>query len=561
MAENGPPPGEGTPEQAPPQEPGGSRDGGLAAMPADGTEGYGPGGVPFPGGFVPGGFPEGGVPDGTEPGTEGEPGAMAFGMQVPKSLREQAVEAFRRGDDAQGFRLLYGHFLADPSAKEDLVQKMVWLPGLKRPALGPRIGVVAFYNRPPPEFDASPQPIGSPELSAAMAEILGGQGAGSGNEERRPRVARGRRGPASDAPAPEIAPGGEMPQRANSGALAGLEFFTGELGAKLVEGLQQRIARGDYGPLFKEIHEEISRPAVIRGPDGELLPGAAPGSDGGPGGLAAPTAGLEGTDGPGGPGQLPGQGKAAAASQAGVLAVGVAWLGQVNSREELMQKAHEAGVDVLVTYEITLRLPRNSNLVNNSTRIRISLVRDDSAWFTSAALDNRTVLLAREKGQKGEDPVDKEVGRALAALDEKLRPAPLPASLTPSVIQQRVASLVEQRPIDPWAAAVEVRFYAAKGWLEEQAALEAIASLVGTTEYARLLASVPGGSLTQQLGTALSLPNLLDMVRGVNMAGRMMAPAMRAGSAGGAFPGGGQPRRSRPFGGRPIGPGSPTDGP
>jgi hypothetical protein len=487
---------------------------------------------------------------------------MALQMLVPKSLREQAVEAFRSGEDAEGFRLLYGHFLADAATRNELVEKMVWLPGLKRPALGPRIGVVAFYNRPPPGFDASPQPVGSPELAAAMAEILGGEGAGSGVEERRPRVARGRRSPAAEVNAPpQGVPGGEMTQPAASGVLGRLQFFTGELGTKLVEGLKQRILRGEYGPLFKEIQEEIERPAVIRGPDGQLLEGAVPGSDGGPGGLAAPSATIEGTDGPGGPGQLPGSGKAAAASEEGSLAVGVVWLGQVSSREELQRKAHEANVDVLVTYEISLRVPRTGSLVNNSTRIRVSLVRDDSAWFTSAPLENRVVLLAREKGQKGEDPVDKEIGRALAALDEKLRPAPLPASLTPPVVQQRVASLVEQRPIDPWAAAVEIQFYAAKGWLEDQAALEAIAGLIGTTEYARLLASVPGGSLTHQLASALSLPNLLDVVHGVNTASRLVLPAVRAQVRGGAAPSDGLPRRVRPFGGRPGGPGSPTDGP
>lgn len=562
MAENTPPPGEGAPEEATPQEPSGSPDGGgLAAMPADGTEGFGPGGPPLPGGFgfAPGGFSEGATPEGVEPGTEGEPGEMAFQMAAPKSLREQAVEALRSGDDAAGFRLLYGHFLADPSAVDDLMQKMVWLPGVKRPALGPRIGIVAFYNRPPPEFDASPQPIGSPELAAALAKILGGQEGGSGNEERRPRFGRGRRGPAENAaPTPEIGPGEEMPQRAASGALARLEFFTGELGTKLVEGLTQRIARGDYGPLFKEIQEEIERPAVIRSPDGENFPQGAPGTDGGL--PDSSLAGVDATDGAGGPGQLPGRGKAAAAGEAGALAVGVVWLGQSNSREELLKKAREEGVDVLITYEISLRVPRMSDLVNNSTRIRISLVRDDSVWFTSAALDNRTVLLARERGQKGEDPVDKEVGRALAALDEKLRAAPLPASLTSAVIQQRVASLVEQPFIDPWAAAVEVRFYAAKGWLQPQEELETIAKLIGTTEYAQLLASVPGGSLTQQLGTALSLPKVLDMVHGLNFASRLLVPARRAMPGGGAEPDvgpTGPPRRTRPFGGRSLGPGSP----
>lgn len=496
-------------------------------MPSEGGEGYPAGGLAFPGG-IPAGFPEVGQPDGGQPGFEGELGGLAWAMQPPKTLRDKAVDAFREGDDAAGFKLLYGHYLADPSAAAELAEKMQWIPGLKRPALGPRIGLIAFYNRPPPGFDASPQPIGSAELAAAMAGVLGGGEAGGGGEEQRPRFARGRRPPLEGGfvPPPDTVSG--EAQSTAAGALERLAFFTGELGTRLVEKLEERIARGDYGPIFRELQEEIERPTTGRGVDGEPAEGAAPGSDGGPGGpLAAGLAGVEGTDGPSGQARLPGQGRAAAADRGGWLAMGVVWLGQTSSREELQEIAREAGVDVLITYEISLRVPRAGSLVNNTTRMRVSLVRDDSTWFTSASLENRLVLLNREKGQKGEDPVDKEIGRLLAALDEKLRPAPLPASLTAPVVQQRVTSLVEQRPIDPWAAAVEIRFYSARGLIDTQVALESIAKLIGNTEYAQLLASVPVVSPQQQLGSVMSLPTLMDWVQGVNTATRLIRFAGR----------------------------------
>jgi hypothetical protein len=75
----------------------------------------------------------------------------------PKSLREQAIEAFKRGDDPTGFQLLYTHFAIMPGAGEELAEKMAWNPGLRRPALGPRFAVGAIYN-PPDDFEDSPSP-------------------------------------------------------------------------------------------------------------------------------------------------------------------------------------------------------------------------------------------------------------------------------------------------------------------------------------------------------------------------------------------------------------------
>jgi hypothetical protein len=62
---------------------------------------------------------------------------------------------------------------------------MAWVPGLRRPALGPRIGIAAHYVTAVGDFTGSPQPIGSTELQTALDAVAqnskqGGQRAGGG---------------------------------------------------------------------------------------------------------------------------------------------------------------------------------------------------------------------------------------------------------------------------------------------------------------------------------------------------------------------------------------------
>jgi hypothetical protein len=155
------------------------------------------------------------------------------------------------------------------------------------------------------------------------------------------------------------------------------------------------------------------------------------------------------------------------------------------------------------------------------------------------------VMQGREKGQKTDDPVDKEVGRALEALDKACKPAPLPKQVTAELAKSRIAGLIAEKPADPLPVLLETRFYVTKGLLTDNDMQQAAVSLLGEIEYAQLIASSPDGEMTQAIGSAISLPGMIELMRGVNTATGASARAKARRERDAANPGEGQPPRAR----------------
>lgn len=522
----GTPPGGETPPPTEAPQPSGSPDGGQPEPGERGVPGGGFGGLGFGGG---GGSPEGGGSEG------GLPDLSSFKMPPPqKSLRDQAIDAYRAGDEATGMQLLLTHFAIVPGAERELNQKMGWYAAMpRRVALGPRIGLAAFYDKPPRDFEGSPMPIGSTELATALSAINAAQQQGNDDRRRKKAKAGG-----------EQAPPAGNPEDFTPGTPKGdLFFHTGELGTKFLEALQLRIDSGEYGQMYKDITEAVARPAL---PDDPNNPGGDPNNpDGGEGGRGGIGGAL-----PAVPGGIPDggvEGAAAAASAAQPLGLAVVWLGKVTSKEEAARLAEQAQVDFLATYEIVVRVPKGTttDFVNNSTLLRITSVKKGDLVFAGKALNNLTVGNLQNDEKVKEDPAEKEIERAIEALDKVCKAAPLPA-LTAEQVKGRIASLIAEKPANPLPVVVEARLYVAKGLLSEVEMQAAAVSLLGEAEYARLVTKSAGSGMGQMLGSALSLPGMMNMVRGANAAAGVAGAASRAGGAGGgpAPPAGeGQPKR------------------
>jgi hypothetical protein len=499
----------------------------------------------------------------------GIPGMGIPGMGVgagkpapPKSIREQAIAAFKRGDDKTGFDLLHTHFAIMPSAGEELAEKMAWNPGLRRPALGPRFAIGAVYN-PPAEFEDSPQPIGSKEAEEALASLNpeSDEGSGSGERKKSRRFGEKRRqGNQGGAPGAMGPPGMAGPPRGGApGAMPGmpggmpgmggeqsgpgetpadeLEFYTGQYGTQLVDAIQSRMASGDYGQVLRDLMTEARQPAKPRErQNGMAMPGGMPGGlPGGPGGPPGIPGGPGGPPGaipmPGGgppgaiPGGIPMPGADGAADENNAgdesegfssLAPAMVWLGTGKTKEELQRGAERANSDVLIVFEIVIRPAKAPNpFVNNTTKVRVSLVKKDELIVNTSGLNNRDVIQQREKG-KGEDPVEKDVARIVEELDKRFTTAELPAAITPERALARVQSLVAQTPDDPLAVVVETRFYAEKGLLKQEDVLLIASQALGEEKFAELLAKLPGAGAGQMLGGAVGLGGLLDLMTGVN---------------------------------------------
>jgi hypothetical protein len=496
-------------------------------------------------------------------------GIGAAKIAPPKTIREQAIEAFKRGDDKTGFELLHTHFAIMPSAGEELAEKMAWNPGLRRPALGPRFAIGAIYN-PPAEFEDSPQPIGSKEAEEALASLNSkpDEGSGSGGERKSNRIGdrrrQGNQNGARGAPGPGGAPRGPGPAGMAPGAIGAmpggmpggmpgfggessgpgdtpadeLAFYTGDYGTQLVDAIQSRMASGDYGQVLRDLMTEARQTAKPResqngfglpggipgGPPG-AIPGGPPGAiPGGPPG-AIPGGPPGAVPMPGGGIPMPGAGGERGDNDAegaenegpGSFAPAMVWLGTGKTKEELQREAERANVDVLVAFDITIRPAKANSFVSNNTKVRVSMVKTDDLIVNTSGLNNRDVHLAREKG-KGEDPVEKDVARIVEELDKRFTTAELPAAVTPERALSRVQSLVAQSPDDPLAVIVETRFYAEKGLLKQEDVLLIASQALGEEKFAELLAKLPGAGAGQLLGGAVGLGGLLDLMKGVNSA-------------------------------------------
>jgi hypothetical protein len=437
-------------------------------------------------------------PAGTEPGNENPDGTPRRPPPKPKTVRERAVEAFKAGDDREGFRLLRVHFAGAPEASEELKEKMAWFPALTRPALAPRIGFAVQYNEASKGFTGKPMPIGSQEVTSFVESLQQKEGQDNrvGGNARPSKFSRGNRNEGGGG-------GGGGPQEVTEGsdvrsaaAPVQLTYYTGELGESLLAALEERIEKGEYGKLLQDLSNEIAQASRARrdanGDENapqELNPGDAP-----------PPAANATTEDGGQPGDKAGArrrrtAKASpaepkASQEAKQLKPAILWLGKEDTRDDVNKAAAAANVDILVIFELTLREARSGGFTNNTTRIKLFSTKTNKpiAEFSPEALINLTVEQGRQKGDKGEDPVEREVTKAIEALDKVLKPVPLPEALTTERAKKRIGDLVAEKPEDPLPVLVEARFYAAKGLLSEDDARAAGVALLGEQGYSKLLA-------------------------------------------------------------------------
>jgi len=222
------------------------------------------------------------------------------------------MAAFRTGNDLAGFKLLNAHFAVVPSAKEELAQKMNWVPGLARPALAPRIGVAVQYLEVPLNWKGSPMPVGSSALTQAVDQIQQKEASDQsiGRTGRVSKFGRGRRGPVANFS--ESSKGDPM---ANASAETQLSYYLGDIGEWFLEAFEEHAEAGEYGRVLQELSRQAARPRRpaaggpgVPGGDGQSgFPGGFGGGDApggfGPGGEGAPQSGFDGPPGgPGGPG-------------------------------------------------------------------------------------------------------------------------------------------------------------------------------------------------------------------------------------------------------------------
>jgi len=503
-------PPEGTPNDGAPGAPGG--DG--VPMPTANSDAPGGGNALAPGGSTDG---DPNNPNNGQPGNENPDGTPP--PPPPRTLREQAFAAYRNGNEALGQKLLNAHFAAVPSAKDELAQKMAWYPGLMRPSLAPRIGIALQIVEEPLNFKGDPMPIGSASLTTAVDQMQQAEAADSaiGRTGRMSKFGKGRRGGMMD-----YSEKAKTDQTQNWPAAQQIHYYLGDFGDWLVEALQERMETGEYGPVLKDLVKQASRPAPRRdpnNPDGQPGDGASGFAGGessdGSGPPMPPGGGRGGRGGRGGGGGAFGGGGGGAfggAAGAGFAAASAAdaqrrwssnkgtdraaanlaavkqispsmlWLGKIkdDERDELVKRAEATDCDILAVFSMTLHQARTGNFMNNKSTLRLQNLRTKkNLEYSPEPLVNLDVERWRQKDEKGVEPVEREILKALEAIDKVLKPVPLPEAVTAERAKKRIADLVATKPEEPLPVIVEARYYMAKGLLTQSEYIDAAKSLLG----------------------------------------------------------------------------------
>jgi hypothetical protein len=566
---------------------------GLSGSGYAGTEGGAPAdytppmdpSVGYPGGD---GTVSGAAGFGLPEGTEGYGAAAALPPPRPKSLRERALLAFRRGQGEEAMELLSAHYLTNPSAGSELGRVMQWSPALRRPALASRIGIIVVYSAPF-NFEGNPQPLGSAELEAALGSQ---EKAGEGNREGGGGIRRGGRRLGGSGDRPAGAPGGSAEMLGSGSGYGGegnsqlpttpegeLIYFTGEIGTKLVAKIKSQLESGAFGAIYKEALKD--------------LPVAKVGGENGAGPMGDPRSMQSGSAGAFGPqsggGEYGGADAAGAADGAnpsgdgdgsgihkGQLIPGVEFLGAVENMKEVGEVAKTTAVDAIIVFDVSVRPATASKFVNTDTKFRVVSSADVSKLlFTSSKLNNKQILEARKK-KSGEDPVAQEIDKAVAALETNFKLTPLPA-LTPELVSKRINFLIAQKPPNATSLLLETRFFVVKKLLKPDEAVALTLNGVGEEQLDTLSRVLDGEDARERIAAALTgkradgpntpLEKFAAALAGVGgLAGLAPAPQLPVGNVapanGTAYgPGGpsgpGGPRSGYPDGSRPPGAGYP----
>lgn len=402
--------------------------GGSAAGPV-GPGGIPPGAVPPPGSVPPGAVlptdpgrnPGAFVPmpvPGSVPGGDAASGDPAAPTDTP--LLAEARAAFAEGRDSDAFEFLYASAILRED-KYNLLKQMRWVPslGLKRPALALRIGVAVDYNATK-NYAGGPQPIGRVQMGSPPTFTPNGTDSG--------------------APQPGSAPS------------TVIDYYTSEIGPRILEGLQVRHEQGSFGDvltLFASSGATGSSPVAPAGPVfGEQRPGAR-------------------------------------RSTTQPIVPGIVFLG-VGKAPELLKKARAEGLDALIVFDVDVKATRTA--VVNTTRLNLIEVSKNAALYTPLPLNAITVEKARQDG-KADDPVDTAIEKFFEAVDSSLVLEDLPANLPAEAVAARVAKIASSSPESKLGTLVEIVFWQDQGLLDEAKAKEAFETLLGPEQGAKMAGS------------------------------------------------------------------------
>ena len=400
---------------------------------------------------------------------DGKPGADGVVRKPSEGMLLQAEQYFAEGEHKRGLMYLMADGVIRGS--EEVMNSVGWCPGLKRPILMVRFGLMI----------QGAQATGAQAVAAAAAggvnplqqEAIGfwGQAVGMpmlGKLES--RVGEGMFGRwMRPAPRAEVA---DQP---------------GADGAAAAAAPGHQAARPAGGPGFRRVFNRKDLPAGFAAANLEGRRGA--GGGGGGGGGMAPAA-LP---------QLGGQEATAddmaRARTLGIINLGINNAGGGGAGGAARRAAEKEGVDAMIIAAITAKIGRvrgkQEPQVQSTVTLRaVDVMRSETIWtskpLSSTAAGPQEQQAAEGQQQTGTPTFARGLLRELFDfVDEQLAVKEMPP-LTADVVRQRAAALAEVQYANPLPVLLELRYYEFKKLLTSEELSGFYAKIVGPDEGPRL---------------------------------------------------------------------------
>lgn len=342
----------------------------------------------------------------------------------PKNLAEAASVSFQRGDDVLAMNQLFAQsLLADSDVSKAVLSNYRYVPGLRRTKLAVRWGIGVKYN-PKDGWEGSPRPAGY-EQDLPGDDNRNDSG-GGGDDDSLPIDFRN----------------------------ATLAYYGGDIGEELILRLQNRVRAGYYGPTLKTEIEKRKRGAGNDEFDEDYddynsgRPQSS-GYDGYGGGRGGSSSDDEKPD-----GDLIEQ------LMPGVTVVGV------GSNAELMTRAKQQGLDLLLVLDVVADPDRRLRIVNNSTRVRLY----DTVSGDQVAISGTMKNVELQKAGSDSKIIIDEIDKVFKVADEKYQVKEFPEGSSDKIkagVIRFVQTLLQQDSDNPLWKLSEVKFYHDRGLLKD----------------------------------------------------------------------------------------------
>jgi hypothetical protein len=407
-----------------------------------------------------GGEVDGNMADGGGDPADGD-GSIGLPPAKPKTLREQADQAFREGYEKAAVRLLQAHLLATPAEAAELLAHYRWSPSRRQPQLLARVAVGVDLVNPYSEFKDL-KPIGSVRLRTSSRGRTPAANADNFQEDTFQEDTF------------EDGPGLSTFLAPNDKERV-LQKYAGLMGDGLVQHVRDQHAHGLWSPYFQSNVGVVTQAAAFSNFAG--------------GDEVDPNDGIDDSTGfiNRGHANTPLDTKIAGA-EAKYLSLGptLSFIG-VTKTADLVERAKAGRFDALVVYDVEISVNRRLRLIYNDCKARLINLVDGKPLATSKQLKNTEA--AKELAKAGNDLIAKSMQPVTSALDAKVALTDLPTALTAEIIKsKRLGALTSLQEMTKLEALAEIRLWREKGLLTEEELAVAFGQILGEEEGRTLAA-------------------------------------------------------------------------